>query len=226
MPPGAAGWILRCVETVAAWATAAGLAHEVLGDELLDAAPGWVHDAAGGDVLPVTDVARLVVMADRLATGAERVVWLDADVAVFAPEHVDVRVEDDLAVCHEVWVTGGPAGSLRAVELVCNAALVARPGGVDDLLARTLDAVRPLLGRRALGPNLLTVLHRQRPFATIPGVTVLSPLVVADVAAGGGDAFRCQLAAEPGPIGAANLCASMADDPAVVERCLDVLLRS
>jgi hypothetical protein len=133
-------------------------------------------------------------------------------------------VDADLAACREVWVTGGPGGSLRAVELVCNAALVARAGGVDDLLDRTLAAVRPGMGRRALGPDLLTVLHRQEPFATIPGATLFSPMVVADLASGGGDAFRCQLAAEPDPIGAANLCASMADDPAVVDRALDLLL--
>jgi hypothetical protein len=209
------------VETVAALACD----HEVLGDELLEVVPGWVHDAAGGDVLPVTDVGRLLVLQDRLRTH-DRVVWLDADVVVFAPEHVSFAVDADLAVCREVWVTGGPAGSLRAVDLVCNAAIAARPGGVDDLLERTLAAVRPGMGRRALGPDLLTVLHRARPFATVPGVTLFSPMVVADLAAGGGDPFRCQLAAEPRPFGAANLCASMNDDPTLVARALDVLLRS
>lgn len=209
---------------MAAWTGTLGVDHEVLGDELLERVPGWVHDAAGDEVLPITDVGRLLVLQDRLTTH-DRVVWLDADVAVFAPEHIDLDVDADLAVGHEVWVTGGPGGSLRAVELVCNAVLVARPGGVDELLARTLDAARRgPLATRTLGPDLLTVRHRQVPFATVPGVGMFSPMVVADVAAGGGPALDLQRATEPGPVGAANLCASMATDHALLDRAVTGLL--
>lgn len=225
LPPAAPGWVHRCVGSVAAWAGARGYGHEVLGDELLDAVPGWVHDAAGDEVLPVTDVGRLLVLRDRLATGHDRVVWLDADVVVFDGDAIDVEVDADLAVGHEVWVTGGPEGSLRAVELVCNAVVSARPGGVDDLLERTLDAARSgPLATRALGPDLLTVQHRRQPFATVPGVAMCSPRVVADLAFGGGPALELQLATEPWPIGAANLCASMATGQGLLDAALDALL--
>lgn len=209
---------------MSAWTDALGIDHEVLGDELLDRVPDWVHDAAGDEILPVTDVGRLLVLQDRLATH-DRVVWLDADVVVFAPEHVGLGVDADLAVGHEVWVTGGPGGSLRAVELVCNAVLLARPGGVDELLARTLAVARRApLTTRALGPDLLTALHREAPFATVPGVAMFGPMVVADVAAGGGPALDLQRAAEPWPVGAANLCASMATDHALLDGAVTALL--
>lgn len=226
LPPAAPAWVRRCVSSVATWAADAGFLHEVLGDELLDLAPAWVRDAAGADVLPVTDVARLLLVRDRLAAGATRVVWLDADVVVFAPAAVDVDVDAPLAVGHEVWVTGGAAGSLRAVTLVCNAVVVATDlAAVDDLLAETLLAARTRpLRTRSLGPDLLTVLDRRRAFPRVPGVGLCSPMVVDALAAGGGPAWDLQRVTEPWPLGAVNLCASLATEPAVVDRALDHLL--
>lgn len=211
MPPAAPGWVHRCVATVAAL----GLPHEVLGDGLLDLAPAWVPR---DDVLPVTDVARLVLLRDRLAEW-DRVVWLDADVLVWGPLALP---DDPLAVCSEVWVTGGPAGSLRAVPFTCNAALSATStAAVQSLLDDTLDAARRTpLPRRALGPDLLTVRQRTNPLPTIPGVGVLSPRVVA----GDPQAWAVQLAAEPVPLVAANLCGSMAEDERVLDACVDRLL--
>src|SRR5690606_27645681 len=90
---------------------------------------------------------------------------------------------------------------------------------------RTLDAARSApLSTRALGPDLLTVLHRHQPFTTVPGVAMFSPRVVADLAAGGGPALDLQFATEPWPVGAANLCASMAENESVLDAALDTLL--
>lgn len=211
MPPGAPGWVQRCVASVASL----GLPHEVLDDAFLDLAPPEVPRDA---VLPVTDVARLVLLRDRLASW-DRVVWLDADVLVWGRLALP---DDPLAVCAEVWVTGGPHGSLRAVRFTCNAALSATSAAaVDALLEDTLAAVRRgPLGPRTLGPDLLTARQRTSPLPTIPGVGVLSPRVVADEPG----AWAAQVAAEPVPLVAANLCGSMAGDPGVLDACVDRLL--
>jgi len=201
--------------TVRDWAPA----YEHLGDELLDLAPGWVHDAAGDSLLPVTDVARLVLLQQRLAEGCDRVVWLDADVLVFEPAVVDVEVDADVAVCVERWVTGAPGGGLQAVPWVNNAALSARH--VDDLLEATLDRVRAGdVGPRSLGPDLLTSLHAARPFGEIVGVSVASPHVVRGVPG----AWDLLLSSLPWPVGALNLCWSMAHHHDVLDRFVSGLL--
>ena len=205
-PPDAPGWVRRCVATVGAWAAGNGFDHEVVGDELLDLAPRDIGR------LPATDLARLRLLRDRLDRGCDRVVWLDADVVVFAPERVSVPAT--FAVCEEVWMTPG-----RTLHLVCNAALVAVAGDdrLDEVLGETerrAAAAEGELHERALGPDLVTALHRRRPFALVPGVVLVSPLVVSDVAEG-----RPTLV---DGYGAVNLCGSMADQP--FDAALDRLL--
>ena len=211
-------WIDRCLGSVRSWAAGAGSEHEPLGDELLDLAPGWVHDAAGSSLLPVTDVARLVLLQRRLGS-FDRVVWVDADVCVFDPPAVDVEVDAELAVCVERWVTGAPGGGLQAVPWVNNACISARD--VDRLLEATLDRVRSGDVRpRSLGPDLLTPLHRAAPFGEVVGVSVASPHVVRGVEG----AWDLLLSSLPWPVGALNLCWSMAHHHDVVERFVEELL--
>jgi hypothetical protein len=212
------GWVERCVESVRGWA----VDHELLGEELLDLAPGWVHDAAGDSVLPVTDVARLVLVRDRLAVGHDRVVWLDADVLVWDAADVDVEVDADVAVCAERWVTGAPGGGLQALPYVSNAALACcSAAAAEALLDATLERVRAGDVRaRSLGPDLLGPLHRAAAFGELRGVSVLSPHVVRDVPG----AWDLLVSSLPWPLGAANLCWSMAHHDDVVDRCVDRLL--
>lgn len=192
--------------------------YEHLGDELLDLAPGWVHDAAGESLLPVTDVARLVLLQQRLGAH-DRVVWMDADVCVFGPGAIEVEVDADVAVCVERWVTGAPDGGLQAVPWVNNACLSARR--VDDLLEATLARVRAGdIGPRSLGPDLLTPLHRAAPFGEVVGVSVASPHVVRGVEG----AWELLVSSLPWPVGALNLCWSMAHRHDVLERFVDSLL--
>jgi hypothetical protein len=213
-PAAAPAWVRTCEASVRAWAPA----YEHLDDSFLDLAPGWVHDAARacGSRLPVTDVARLVLLRDRLEAGWSRVVWLDADVLVLDGARLDVDIDADVSVCVERWVTGAPGGGLQAVPLVNNAALSVRR--VDALLEATLDRVRagPMVPR-SLGPDLLTALHRAAPFGEIAGVSVASPHVIRDEPG----AWDLLVASLPWPVGALNLCWSMssaADIEAFIER--------
>ena len=196
--------------TVRAWAPR----YEHVDDSFLDLAPGWVHDACSS-VLPITDVARLVLLQERLRTH-ERVVWLDADVLVFDGAAIDVSSPADVAVCVERWVTGAPGGGLQAVPFVCNAALSAR--NVDALLDLTLERVRAgNVSDRSLGPDLLTPLHRSSPFGEIVGVSVASPHVVREEPG----AWELLTSSVPWPVGALNLCWSMsAGADAFVDRLL------
>lgn len=220
-------WVGRCLDSVAAWADGRGLAYRRLGDELFDLVPPEVADAVGRRLLPLTDVARLVLLRRCLDEGWGSVLWLDADVVVFAPGLIDLGGVDELSACHEPWVTGDGAGGLKVVRFVANAALLCRAPGdaVDDLVDATLE--RALAGRledRSLGPDLLTVLDRARPIPVVRGVTLFSPHVVRAVASGGGLAVAALRDNLPWPAGAANLCASTAVGDDVFERAVETLL--
>ena len=221
-PASVPGWVERCLASARRWASTAGAAHEHVDDDaFLSLAPGWVHDAvrAAGSVLPVTDVARLVLLQQRLAAGWSRVVWLDADVLVFDGSLVDVAASDaDVAVCVERWVTGAPGGGLQAVPFLCNAVLSAT--SVDALLSATLARVRAGgVQARSLGPDLLTAM-RPSPFGELRGVSVASPHVVR----GEAGAWDLLMSSLPWPVGALNLCWSMsAGEEATVERFVDRL---
>jgi hypothetical protein len=156
-----------------------------------------------------------------LDDGHGRAVWVDADVLVFDPAVVSLDVTAGFGAVGEAWVTAG-----RTLSLVCNAVLSVTDGAwLDDVLAETERRHAEGLHDRALGPDLFTALHRSRPFDLLDGWGVLSPIVVADVAAGGGAACDAQARAQP-VLGAVNLCASMADDDAVWDRAVGQLTSS
>ena len=119
LPPDAPAWVHRCVASVAGL----GLDHEVLGDELLDRVPGWVHVAAGGDVLPVTDVGRLLVLqeVDRFAPPEPAASDVDGRVAAAlarlgSTEGAERRLEE-LGVSRE-WVRQWVRDDLRIAAYV------------------------------------------------------------------------------------------------------------
>jgi hypothetical protein len=162
-----------------------------------------------------------------LDAGYERAVWVDADVLVFDPSVLSVDASGGgFAACREVWVTGGPGGSRRALELVCNAVVaVSRDGRgeLDRVLAETERRFRPGgLHERALGPDLFTALA----VPVLDGWGLVSPVVVRELAAGSrGPALDVHAAAQP-VLGAVNLCASMADDDAAWDGAVDQLTSS
>ena len=215
-------WVDACMESVQAWAERDGHGYEFLGDELLDLAPGWVRRRSPS-LLPVTDVARLALLRDRLGEEWERVVWLDADVAVRWPLPLG---PEPIAACAEHWVTGAPGGGLQVVSLTCNAVLAATwAPAVDELLEVTLDeaARYEFVFDRALGPDLLSGLR----LPVVAGTGVASPSVVRDLAAGGGRAVDRLIEAHDGELPLAmNLCSSLSLDADTMTAAVEKFLAS
>lgn len=211
--PAGAGpaWVTRCLDSVAAWAAAAGHRYRRLGDELFDPLPGWTLEAAAGARLALTDLARLLWI-ERLLGEGRPVLWLDADVLVIDPAAMHLP-DAPYALARERWIWR-ESGAVQAEERLSNAAMAF--AGTDGLLdwylraAWTIlrEAPRPL-NRTALGPQLLTALGRARPVPRIECVATLSPAVMDDLLAGGGDALDDHRAHWPAPIGAAHLCRSL-----------------
>ena len=76
-------WIETCLASVRAWSEANAWDYRMFHDEALDLVPDWFRRKAEGRLPVVSDLARLLLARDLLATGYRRVVWVDADVLLF-----------------------------------------------------------------------------------------------------------------------------------------------
>ena len=160
--------------------------------------------------------------------GLDRVIWLDADVFVFDPGLITIDPAIDFAVGRQIWVQPGKDGDLRTYRQVHNAILVInRSTPVLDFLIQTvLRLARRHDGAASpqfLGPKLLTALHNIVGFSIVESVGMASPLVLGDMAAGGGRALSLLTSATDSPLGAINLCSSYRNETVDGIRCDDGL---
>lgn len=230
------GWLRRCLGSVEAWADDAGHAYEFVDDRLFDRLPGWFRERCGDRLLPQTDLARLLLIREKLAAGIRRVAWLDADVFVFAPAHLRLDGKDSFAFCREAWLDRGGDGCVLATPKVNNAAMVFEAGNpVLDFLIHaclTIAAHRPPggIGDFDFGPILLTQLSNVLPIPVIGCVGMIGPLLAEELGRGGGPVCATYALACGQPLGAANLCGSLVAgaripgfDEAAVVRAMDAL---
>ncbi len=212
-------WVSRCLESVRAWADGCGYAYRFKGDALFDLLPDWYRHKVGERTPVLADLARLLWMNRCLAEReAEWVVWVDADVLVFAPELLAVAPQTSCFFGRELWVQES-AGRVRTYRNVHNAWCGFRQGCV--VLPFLIDAVQRLVKRvdpdhiapQFVGPKLLTSLHNLVGFELDERVGALSPLVVGELVNQPGPALASLRQALEQPLAAANLCASLhADD--------------
>jgi hypothetical protein len=235
-----APWIRTCLESVQAWATARGYRYEFMGDRLFEYAPLWVRKRCGGQILPVTDVARMYLLRERLRLGWERVVWIDADVLVFAPERFALDDSAPYTLCDEVWLRLSHTLETETVEKVHNAVMMVTPR--QPMLDFWIFAVEEILrahapqdiGPLTAGTHFFTNLAKTMPLRVLRNVGLFSPPVVRDLASGGGESVRRWAQDFNHPIGAANLCASLQDRELAgvrigadeMQRAVDILLRT
>ena len=235
---GLPDWLEACMASVRAWAAMHGYAYHREGDALFDRLPADLR-ARTADCKPAAaDLGRLFLARETLAGGAERVVWLDADVFVFDPDGFTLDITTEYAFGREVWIQPDAKGHPVARRHVHNAVCVFCAG--NSFLDFYLHAAQAIARRAAriapaqmLGPKFLTHQHNLIGFPLIDAVAMASPLVLRDLAAGGGPALDLWRTESPGPVRAVNLCSSLVgtsvDGVAVTEgllaRAMAALLR-
>jgi len=212
-----AAWIAQCLASVRDWAARRGFAYDFVDDRFFDYAPPWVRERCARQLLPLTDVARLYLLRERLDAGYERVIWVDADVLVFAPEAFTLAGVHGYSLCREVWLRVGADGAAQIEEKVNNAVIVADRGhpfldfwrfATEEILrAHAAEDIGPLSGSTVP----LTELARLMPVRVLPQVGLFSPPLVREAAAGGGPLLRAWAQHFGQPIAAVNLCASLQD---------------
>ncbi|MQX38033.1 hypothetical protein [Roseospira navarrensis] len=216
--PDAPAWMRRCVASVRDWAEGHGHVWRFEADGLFERLPPSLLAKTAGRGAVRADLARLLWIRDELATGQwDRVAWLDADVAVIAPDRLDLMAPGTHAFGREVWVAedSGPARPPRVRRHVHNAVCVFGPG--DPVLPFLIHVATGLLERATpdryppqfIGPKLLSHLHGVAAFPLIESIGMASPPVLRDLAAGGGPAWDALRDAHAEPLAALNLCASL-----------------
>ncbi len=204
-------WLCKCRASVEVWAAHVGADYRFLGDELFGHIPSWVREKVAPQTVIATDLARLRLMQDFLHEGYDRVLWLDADMLVFAPERLPVP-EGPHAVGREVWVQQS-GGGLKAYRKVHNAFLMTTRDDsflpfYADAAERMLTRAKPPLVPQFIGPKLLTALHNMTELSIEERAGMLSPLALRDVLNGGGLALEQTLAGHKAHPAAFNLSAS------------------
>lgn len=212
---GPDGFIKSATASVKTWAAQSGHAYECIDDALFDLVPDWCADAAHGRMQMVADIGRLIWIQNLLDAGWARVVWLDADVYLFCPLAMNIDAPDGYAFGHEDWVQPGRYGELKIHRNVHNALLIFTPAGrvtLDFYVQSALSLLRrggPDVPPQFVGPKLLTALHNVVGFPLSHAVGMASPLVLRDLAAGGGAAWEMLMATRGDDLAALNMCASL-----------------
>lgn len=227
---GAGGtWIDLCTASVRGWAAQQGYDYRLLGDALFDDIPPRYRAQVGSRTPILADLGRLQAARAALAQGYEQVVWMDADVLLWAPQRLGRLQVSDACFGREAWVQQMDSGRWRVYRSLHNAFCAFRAGSV--VLPFLERATRSIIERadgsniapQMVGPKLLTALHNIAQFEVNDAVGAISPPVLEDLHRGDGPALR-RLVQEGGlELAGANLCASLtgaADLTAVCQKLL------
>ena len=220
-----------------------GYDYRSMGDELFDTVPDWYMRKVRGRMPIAADLARLQWMQRFLRGDYDWVIWMDADMLVFAPDLLSLDLTRACTFGQEHWVQAksGDQGRWEVRKNIHNA-FAAFPADcpvlpflVDIILRmmRRVDADH--IAPQMMGPKLLSNLHNLASFDYRADIGALSPEVLSTIAEGGlgnagnagnagsagsagsasknGNADRSALnalcLAQPRPLVAANLCASL-----------------
>lgn len=230
-------WLNRCLQTVQFWSRAKGYEYLFVDDRFFDCVPDWYREKVLGQKQLMSDLARLILARELLDKGYERVIWIDADVAVFDPDRFDLPLTS--AFCREIWVTRIASLFTYYRRKVNNAvAVFTRDNGfLDEYIEdcqRIVRQKRGTLSPGEVGTVYLTKRYRQNHYPLIRSVGLFSPILLQGIAAGNERLIACYLRRMGSPIYAANLTLSYRNrsfrgvemQDAMYEEILDELLRT
>lgn len=176
-------WIHGCMNRVREWAHLHRFDYECRDDALFDLVPSWYREKAREQLCVLTDLARLEYARLHLASGYDRVVWVDADVLITDLDRFHIPQDMAFGFSAEVWAIKY-ADHLVCDSRVNNAVCMfsARGRAILDAYCgaclRIVKDLRSMDDHCAVGTRLLTVLHRRCPLPLLPHAGLLSPLVM------------------------------------------------
>jgi len=208
-------WLQTCIDTVRHWANINKFEYKFIDDELFNYVSEKVTQKTKDQIVVATDLARLKVLQAFLEKNYETVIWCDADFIIFNPQQFKLPNEP-YALGREVWVQEDMNKSKRLSvnSKVHNAFMMFRKGNVFlDFYAETAEKLimknTGTMPPQFIGPKLLSALHNIAQCPVLETAGMLSPLVVQDIAKGGGEALELFVKKSPNSIHAANICNSL-----------------
>jgi hypothetical protein len=221
-------WIKRCMHSVRQWGKGQRFCYRFVGDELLGLPPDWFRQKAGRYTTVITDLARLLCIRQYLAGGADRVLWIDADVVIFRPDSLRIDPELSYAYAKEIWCWKDENGGIQTLLKINNAACVFR--NTTDGLAHlneyidhclsTVEQTRKIADHTLIGTRHLTAQGFTR-LPVLPGFGLLSPAVMNAILTGDNEVLARFAQQHDGPVCAANLCNFFRSKSALAERIGD-----
>lgn len=212
-------WLTPCLASVKAWAASRAFDYRFLDDELFTPVAADLLEKTAAQPVVATDIARLYWLQKMLDHGYETVIWADADVLLFAPDRL-LLPDTPCAFGRENWVQQDANGKLRNHRKIHNAFMMFRRG--NTLLPFYIETAERLLRQNSgsmppqfIGPKWLSALHNFSAQPVIESVDMLSPPVLKDWLAGGGDALRMHQRKTTSRLAGFNLCASSCERGAV-----------
>ena len=222
-------WLRPCIDSVENWSRTNGYQHRFIGDEIFDLVAPALLQKIGSQTVIASDLARLGALQQALQEGFDCVVWCDADFLIFEPDEL-VLPQADFAFGREVWVQRADNGRLRAYSKIHNAFMMFRRGNpcLDfylDSAQRLLTLNRGGVPPQFIGPKLLTALHNIAYFPVVETAAMLSPLVLKDLLAGGGESLDLLLQTSAVTPAGANLGSSLTETEGFTESEMQILIR-
>ena len=222
-------WLQACLESVADWAHANRFDYRFIGDQLFDALTPELLGKVCEQPVIASDLARLKGLQQGLAEGYDCVIWCDADFLIFKADEF-ILPETDFALGREVWVQTGESGKLHAYVKIHNAFMMFRQGNhFLDFYAATAERLLNLnqgsMPPQFIGPKLLTALHNIACFPVMEAAGMLSPTVMRDLLAGGGNALDLFHAKSTAALAGANLSSSLTEREGITEAQMETLIQ-
>ena len=223
-------WLARCMDSVKCWAQMNQFDYQYIGDDLFDYVPAPLLDKTKHQKVIATDLARLKALQDYITKGFDTVVWCDADFLIFTPEKF-ILPNELYSIGREIWVQEDKNDSNKLVTFVKvhNAFMMYKKGNsfldfYTDTAERLLLQNNGRIPPQFIGPKLLTAIHNVVQCPVLETAGMLSPLVVKDIAIGGGAALDLFKQKSPQKILTANLCSSSYESDEVseeeIEKCI------
>ncbi|MBH68233.1 MAG: hypothetical protein CMM58_07765 [Rhodospirillaceae bacterium] len=206
--------ITLCIQTVFTWAKQNRYDYKFFGDEVIGILPENLRINCFGRWPMMMDLVRLLLIRKLLDQCADRVIWFDADVLIFAPQLFSVDESIPLLVGREIWVSRTKKQTWKTRRHVHNAVLSFKNETpvLDFLIYASERIVKRLISRpspQVLGPKLFSHLHNLVDFPVLETAGMVSPYVMADLLLGDGPALTCHLRAQKESMLAANLSHSL-----------------
>lgn len=229
-------WMDQCMQSVRYWADLKGYDYKFYDDILFSYVPEWFKEKVNHKILPISDLARLLICKELLLEGYDRVIWVDADMLIFQPNELNIDTSFSFAFCYEIWLETVGSNPIVPMQRVNNSLTVFCKNNsfLDFYISACEEMVkkRTKIGPWFVGTRFLTHLRQIYPYDLIYDVAMASPILLSALLNERQDVLELFQGKQVKSANGINLCRSLANKnyngiklyDADYQRAVDLLL--